>query len=231
MVIDVSRPATDLAALFQRTARRYRDSGRFARNYVAAKLRRDPVNREILALAAEEALGDVVDIGCGRGQLGVALLDAGLARSVVGLDCHAGHVRQARRAAIGLAFGAVVQDLAACQEVPPATTVLLIDVLYQLEPRVQMLLLRAAVLASRQRIIIRTLDPDLGVRSSLTIWLEKLMRRVSPHSGGHVAALSVSGIVQTLNAAGFSTSVIPCWQGTPFANVLIIGRVIGNAHL
>ena len=57
------------------------------------------------------------------------------------------------------------------------------------------------------------------------------MRRVSPHSGGHVAALSVSGIVQTLNAAGFSTSVIPCWQGTPFANVLIIGRVIGNAHL
>lgn len=226
MVIDVSRPTTDLAALFQRTAQRYRDSGRFAHNYVAAKLRRDPVNREILALAAEEPLGDIVDIGCGRGQLDVALLDAGLAHSVVGLDCHADHVKQGRRAAAGLAFSAVVQDLAACQDVPPATTVLLIDVLYQLEPRVQMLLLQASVRAARQRIIIRTLDPALGLRSSLTLWLEKLMRRVSPHSGKHVVVRPVSCIVQTLNAAGFTTSVTPCWQGTPFANVLIIGRAI-----
>ena len=226
MAIDTSRPATDLAALFRRIARRYRDSGRFAHNYVAAKLRRDPVNRAILALAGKEALGDVVDLGCGRGQLGLVLLDAGLARSVVGLDCHAGHVQQGRRAAAGLAFSAIVQDLAACQDMPSATTVLLIDVLYQLEPRVQMVLLQAAVRASRQRIIIRTLDPALGLRSSLTIWLEKLMRRVSPHSGRHVVVLPVSRIIQTLSEAGFATTVTPCWQGTPFANVLIIGRVI-----
>ena len=226
MGIDASSPATDLAALYQHTVWRYRNCGRFAHNYVAAKLRRDPVNRAILELAAEDALGDVVDIGCGRGQLGVALLEAGLARSVVGVDCHAGHVKQARRAAAGLAFSTIVQDLAACQEVPPATTVLLIDVLYQLEPRVQMALLQAAVRASRQRIIIRTLDPGLGLRSSLTLWLEKLMRGVSPHSGEHVVACPVTCIVQTLNEAGFAASVIPCWQGTPFANVLIIGRPI-----
>jgi hypothetical protein len=226
MEIDASSPPTDLAALFQRTARRYRDSGRFAHNYVAAKLRRDPVNRDILALAAEEAFGDVVDIGCGRGQLGVALLEAGLARSVVGLDCRACHVQQARRAATGLAFSAIVQDLAECQEVPPSMTVLLIDVLYQLELRVQMALLQAAIRASRQRIIIRTLDPGQGLRSRLTVWLEKLMRGVSPHSGKHVVACPVSRIVQTLNEAGLAASVIPCWQGTPFANVLIIGRPI-----
>lgn len=223
---DASSPAPAFAAVFQRTAWRYRTCGRFAHSYVAAKLRRDPVNCEILALAATEAFGDVVDIGCGRGQLGVALLEAGLASSVVSLDCHAGHVQQARRAAAGLAFSAVEQDLAACQEVPPAMTVLLIDVLYQLEPPVQMALLHAAVRASRQRIIIRTLDPDLGIRSNLTVWLEKLSRRVSPHSGRHVAAYPVACIVQALNEAGLTTSVAPCWEGTPFANVLIIGRTV-----
>src|SRR5215475_9357310 len=77
MKFHASSSAPDLTALFQRTAWRYRDCGRFARNYVAAKLHRDPVNREILSMAAKEQFGDVVDIGCGRGQLGVALLEAG----------------------------------------------------------------------------------------------------------------------------------------------------------
>ena len=97
-----------------------------------------------------------------------------------------------------------LQDLAACQEVPPAMTVLLIDILYQLEPPVQMGLLHAAVRASRQRIIIRTPDPDLGIRSSLTIWLEKRLRWVSPHSGRYVAAcmLLLSGRATILIPAG-----------------------------
>jgi 2-polyprenyl-3-methyl-5-hydroxy-6-metoxy-1,4-benzoquinol methylase len=226
MPAEASSPQPDLAALFERVARRYRDCGRFARHYVAAKLRRDPVHRDILALAAREAFGDVVDIGCGRGQLAVALLDAGLARSVSGLDCNAGHLRQAQRAANGLAFTPTVQDLAQCQDVPNGTTVLLVDVLYQLEPQIQMALLQAAILATRQRIIIRTLDPDRGLRSRVTVWLEKLVRGMSPHSVQHVAACSVSCILRTLNEAGLDASVTPCWQGTPFANVLIIGRPV-----
>jgi SAM-dependent methyltransferase len=221
---EASSPQPDLAALFERVARRYLDCGRFARHYVAAKLRGDPVHRAILALAAGEAFGDVVDIGCGRGQLAVALLDAGVAGSVLGIDRNGGHLRQARRAANGLAFTSTVQDLAQCQDLPDATTVLLIDVLYQLEPRVQMALLQAAIRATRQRIIIRTLDPNRGLRSRVTVWLERLARGVSPHSGQHVAARAVSCIVRTLDEAGFAATVTPCWQGTPFANVLIIGR-------
>ena len=59
-----------------------RDCGRFVRGYVAGKLRRDPVHRDVLGLATGEAFGEVIDIGCGRGQLALALLEAGLARSV-----------------------------------------------------------------------------------------------------------------------------------------------------
>jgi SAM-dependent methyltransferase len=224
MPADASKLRTDFAATFERVARRYRDCGRFARGYVAAKLRRDPVHQHVLALAANEAFGDVVDIGCGRGQLAVALLEAGLARSVLGLDRNAGYLRQACRAATGLAFASALRDLTAARDVPEATTVLLVDVLYQLEAGVQQALVRTAARAARQRILIRALDPDRGMRSALTIGLERLMRRVSPHSGKHVDVLPVATLTEILSEAGFVVSIAPCWRGTPFANVLIIGR-------
>jgi 2-polyprenyl-3-methyl-5-hydroxy-6-metoxy-1,4-benzoquinol methylase len=224
MTADASKPRPDFAATFERVVQRYRECGRFARGYVAAKLRRDPVHRDVLALAANEAFGDVVDIGCGRGQLAVALLEAGRARSVLGLDCHAGHLEQARLAATGLAFTAAVQDIAETLNVPHADTVLLIDVLYQLESAAQIALLRATAGAARQRILIRTLDPDRGMRSAFTLGLERLTRCVSPHSGRHVDALPVAKITETLSEFGFVVSITPCWQGTPFANVLIMAR-------
>ena len=219
-----SKPRQDFAATFERVTRRYRDCGRFARGYVGGKLRHDPVHRDVLALAADEAFGDVVDIGCGRGQLAVALLEAGVASSVLGLDRNAGHLRQACRAESGLAFAAALRDLTEARHVPEASTVLLVDVLYQLEAGVQLALVRTAARAARQRILIRALDPDCGMRSALTIGLERLMRRVSPHSGKHVDVVPVATLTETLSEAGFAVSITPCWQGTPFANVLIIGR-------
>ena len=50
------RPLTQAGrdALFRRVASRYRGSGRFARFYVASKLRHDPVHRALLDLAASE---------------------------------------------------------------------------------------------------------------------------------------------------------------------------------
>jgi SAM-dependent methyltransferase len=224
MPADASKRQPEPALTFDCVAQRYRGCGRFVRRYVSAKLRRDPVHRSVLALAAGEAFGDVVDIGCGRGQLAVALLEAGLARSVLGLDCNARHLEQARRAASGLPFSAVVRDLAETQDVPAATTVLLIDVLYQLESGVQIALLRAVARAAQQYVLIRTLDPGRGVRSALTLGLERLMRPVSPHSGRHVDVLPVARLVETLADAGFAVSSAPCWEGTPFANVLIIAR-------
>jgi SAM-dependent methyltransferase len=196
---------------------------------VAAKLHRDPVYRRVLALAASEAFGNVVDIGCGRGQLAVALLEAGLVCSVLGLDRNAAHLELACRAASGLAFSALQQDLAETQHVPAAATIILIDVLYQLEAGAQITLLRAAARAARERVLIRALDPDRGIRSALTLGLERLTRPVSPHSGRHVDAVPVARLTETLADAGFAVSSGPCWEGTPFANVLIIGRRGGQA--
>lgn len=215
------QPSTspDTAALFTRVTARYRGCGRAAYHYVASKLRWDPVHSAVLALPGE--FGTVLDVGCGRGQLGIALLEAGRARAVLGLDCHARHLGQANLAGSGLAFQAVTQDLAVTQNLPEADSVLLVDVLYQLDSAAQRALLQHAAQAARRHVIVRTLDPARGARSALTLTLERALRRVSPNSGATVEPPPVTSLVALLEAAGYSVVVTPCWRGTPFANVLL----------
>ena len=208
----------------ERTARRYRSCGRFTRHYVASKLKRDPVHREMLALGAGDPFGIVADLGCGRGQVGLALLEAGLATSVIGLDWAGQSLDDARRAGAGLPFCARAQDLAADVTTPECDTLLLIDVLYSLQQAQALRLLHAAVVAARERIIVRTLDGSRGVRSRFHLIVERLARPFWPHSGAVVDPTPVAAMAAFLQSAGFAIEVRPCWQGTPFANVLLVAR-------
>ena len=212
------------ADALRRAASRYRDAGRFARTYVAMKLRLDPVYADLLALTAGERFGDVVDVGCGRGQLGVLLLEAGGATSVLGLDWNDAHLRQGEKAAEGLAFRAARQDLMRDASVPAADTVVLVDVLYQLDTAAQARLLRAAAAGARGRVLVRTADPARGLRSAVTHGLEVLGRRTWPHAGARVNARPVDEIAAVLAASGLAVELAPCWRGTPFANVLLVAR-------
>ncbi|HUN41031.1 MAG TPA: class I SAM-dependent methyltransferase [Acetobacteraceae bacterium] len=214
----------DCELVFAGTAERYRGCGRLVHGYVCSKLRRDPVHRDVLSLAAAECFGDMVDIGCGRGQLGVALLLAGLAKSVLGVDCLAGCLAQADQAAAGLAYRSMLVDLADGFEPPAADTILAVDVLYQLDDASQQRLLRSVAQAARRRAILRLLDPRLGMRSAATVGLERLWRGISPHAGRWVNPWPVGRIENVLQSAGYDTTVTPCWRGTPFSNVLLIAR-------
>ncbi len=216
------------AALFAGVARRYAGCGIGTSRYVSAKLRRDPVHRDVLDIGEESGFGDVLDVGCGRGQMGMALLQAGLARSVLGLDRSAAHLTQALLAAEGLAFTTRVQDFARDVELPAADTVLIVDVLYQLAPAAQIALLRSAARAARQLVLVRALDPGRGMRSAITLAFERAVRRVSPHSGAHVSPLPIGCLGDILRRDGFAVSVAPCWRGTPTANVLLTGRRPGQ---
>ena len=206
------------------TAERYRGCGRLAHGYVRSKLRRDPVHRDVLYLAAEESFGDVVDIGCGRGQLAIALLQAGLAKSVLGVDCQAVHLAQADRAAAGLAYRSRFVDLADGFDAPEADTILAVDVLYQLDDCSQQRLLRNVARAARCRVVLRLLDPGCGMRSAVTVGLERLWRGFSPHAGRCVNPWTVARIAGFLRSEKYDVTVTPCWRGTPFANVLLIAR-------
>jgi SAM-dependent methyltransferase len=214
-----------LADCAEAVARRYAAEGRLVRGFVAGKLRRDPATRAVLSLAGADGFGHVLDIGCGRGQLALALLLSGHASAVTGIDRNAAHLAQAVRAAQfgapGLDFRALQLDLSAGAALPVADTVLMIDVLYQLEPSAQDRLLHVAATAARQNLLIRTADPGRGLRSLLTRAYEVTTRRISPHGGDHVAHRPPRAIAGALRRHGFRVRILPCWQGTPFANVLL----------
>lgn len=190
--------------------------------YVASKLRRDPVYGDLLGL--DEQLGHVVDIGCGRGQLAALLLEAGMANRVTGYDWNRAHLDQAEAAMADLPFEARTRDLAADQSLPEADTVVIMDVLYQLTTEVQHRLLEQAGRAARGHLLIRTLDNARGARSTFSTWLERRARRYWPSSGAHVNPLSVATITERMTETGFTVETRHSFRGTPFSNVLLLGR-------
>ncbi len=208
----------------ERTVRRYRTGSRFTRHYIASKIKRDPIHRTVLALAASRTFGAVVDVGCGRGQVGLALLEAGGARSVLGLDWAGRSLADAARAGQGLAFTAQAQDLATDPAIPACDTALLLDILYILPTARAIAVLTAVAHAARSLVLVRTLDPGLGWRSRLHLVMERLGRPVWPHSGAVVAPMPVPALAAVLEREGFAVVVEPCWAGTPFANVLLTAR-------
>jgi SAM-dependent methyltransferase len=146
----------DRLPLLLRVAARYRGCGRFATHYVTGKLRYDPLTDPLLALGTAEELGAVADLGCGRAQFAALLLEAGLARSVVGLDASTHLLEEARHALRDLCFAGRLQDLGADPTVPQADTVLLLDLLYQLPTAAQARLLDAAARSARRQVVVRT---------------------------------------------------------------------------
>lgn len=218
-----TRGAAVHAELRARVVARYRGRSRYTRGYVAWKLRLDPVHRAVLDLAAGEPLGRVADLGCGRAQLGVALLEAGLATGITGLDWDAGELADARHAAAGLDATFIQADLRAAI-IPEADTVLIIDVLYQMPAEAQLDLLARAADAARSRLIIRVFDPDRGWRSRVGylseagIWAACLYRRAS------IRPTPIAVLEAALSRAGFACETRPCWGMMPLPNVLLVAR-------
>src|SRR5262245_13045831 len=120
----------DPARLVQ-VATLYAAEGRIQSSYMAAKLRIDPIHRAALALVPEE--GRVVDLGCGAGQLALALAMASPAREVIGLDGRWDAIARARRAAARAGLPRpprfLVSDVRLAP-LPRCRALLLIDVLH-----------------------------------------------------------------------------------------------------
>lgn len=199
-----------------------RHAGRATRGFVAGKLRADPVLPALLALPP---LGTVLDLGCGRGQLALALLLAGRADSVIGFDLDAAKIGRATAAARGLPARFAVADLAIA-DIPPCDTVLLIDVVSQLPSAAQRALLARIAAAAPSRIIIRTPDPDRGWRSAIGIAAEHLRRWLGAdrRGTGAVAPLPMRDLARALEGAGYRVAIAPCWAGTPLPNVLMLAQ-------
>ncbi|WP_424813603.1 methyltransferase domain-containing protein [Roseococcus sp. YIM B11640] len=212
-----------LRPLAARVVDRYAGCSRYARGFVQGKLLTDPATGAILRLAAAKGgFGRVADLGCGRGQVGLALLLAGLAESVAGLDLDAGKIADAKRAAAGLPAGYEAADLALAP-VPPCDTVLIFDVLLQMPVRAQLDLVARMAEAAQRRVVIRAFDPDCGWRARLGSAMEEAGRRLR-RDGSAFEPLPLARLEAPLRERGFQTRVTPCWGWTPLPNVMLVAE-------
>jgi SAM-dependent methyltransferase len=206
-------------AALTRTRARYAAAPIGDRYYVAGKLALDPVFRLLDDLGGD--FGRVLDLGCGRGQLGLLLLERGKVTSLCGIDSDARKIDIARGAGPDAEFR--VGDLASC-EIRGADTILLVDVLHYLPLVEQDELLRAAsrALAKRGRLLVRELNADPSARSATTRFVEWCARAIGLNRGRATHYRPAADITRVLESAGLPCRVQGASERTPFANVLIV---------
>jgi uncharacterized protein (DUF2062 family)/2-polyprenyl-3-methyl-5-hydroxy-6-metoxy-1,4-benzoquinol methylase len=227
-------------ALASRYSRDYEKSPADRTNfhYVRVKMVTDPVARMIADIAGDApgALGEIVDIGTGRGQLPILLLELGRASRAHGVDWDEAKIREARRAveahpgldgedkpALAASFE---QGDARTAEWPDADTVLLIDVLHYFTIEEQDGILRRAASAVRPggRIVLREADTERGLRSTMTLLEERVFTFLRFNRGDRVRFRSAREITRVLEAEGLRCRTQPAWGKTPFSNVLVVGE-------
>jgi len=184
----------------------------------------DPVARAVLDLARNEPFGDLLDVGCGRGQLAILLAEAGLVRSVSGVDWDESKVRIANDAAKELAVpAAFAQGDVRAAELPEADTVLLVDILHYLLPEEQDAVLARAASRARRRVLVRDVDPDQGSASAFTRSWEWVTTTLGYNRGARVAPRSFDELTRVLVASGFEVERALC-SAKGMSNVLLVGR-------
>lgn len=212
-------PGDAVQAALDRTRARYRRAPRADRYFVACKLALDP----IFGLSAElgGGFGRVLDLGCGRGQLGLFLHELGRASRLTGVDSDARKIEVARAAGPEASFR--VAD-AAQLELPEADTILLVDVLHYLPSSEQDALLAAATraVAPGGRVLVRDLDAEPSARGAVTRFFEWCGRRVGLNRGRATHYRPARDVVRLLESAGLTCRVQGASARTPFANVLIV---------
>ena len=200
--------------------------GRWDRNYVAAKLRTDPLYTTLTENLRGQQL-PLLDIGCGLGLLAFFLRAEGIGVPLHGLDYDPRKIESARRGAIlsqarELSFSHhdVRSGLPAHQG-----NVSILDILQFFTPDEQATLLKLAAsrVAPGGMLIIRSGLRDATWRFKITVlgdWLAKAtfwMKAAPTHYPS-------ADDFQTILSPFGSVEISPLWGGTPFNNHLIILR-------
>jgi uncharacterized protein (DUF2062 family)/SAM-dependent methyltransferase len=203
-------------------------------HYVRTKLLGDPVARRGAHAVGDRdgALGEVLDIGTGRGQLPILLVELGRATLARGVDWDQAKVDAGIAAAAAGAPLAVELSQGDARSAPfaPADTVLLIDLLHYFTIEEQDAILRRAAGAVRHggRLLVREADTERGLRSAVTLLEERVFTAVKWNRGERVRFRPAREMVALLEAEGLGCEVRPAWGSTPFSNVLIVARRGGS---
>ncbi len=235
-------PATLRARLIDSASEPYRAAGRFAYHFARGKLAADPVFTDVLERGLVPDGAFILDVGCGQGLLAAwlsaarQLYDRGewslrwppppRVAGIRGIDLRASDVRRAR-----LACGATARfeegDMRHV-DFGRADVVVVMDVLHYVDAGAQDDILRRVRAALRPNgvFLTRVGNADGGLRFRLSTWVDRAvawsrgMRRVDWH------CRPVPEWRQALEALGFRVETAPMNGELPFANVMLVARLI-----
>lgn len=226
-------------ALAKRAARRYPKGDRFARHFAYFKLTGDPAFRCLLEsglLAGRERL---LDLGCGQGMLeallaavreGAAAWPSGwppppAPHSVRGIELDPRDAGRAR----SVADDRTTIDTGDIRTTAfgEADAIVILDVLHYIEPAAQDAVLEraAAALARGGVLLLRVADAKPTLRFRVTIAIDRFSLRLRGGRPRPYHCRPLEDWKRRLAEVGFRLETRPMSAGTPFANVLLVGRL------
>ena len=230
-----------LDALWQRASDPYLQAGVTAWEFARGKLRGDPVYRAILQPGVLVGGAALVDLGCGGGLALSAILQGSLAGGdpaavppfgrLIGVELRP-RAAQVARDALGDRAEIVISD--ACHyDLPVCSTVLLLDVLHMMPYDVQEHLVArvAARLQPGGALVVREADAAGGVGFLLVRIGNRLKAFFTGNWRQRFAFRTRKEWAALLARHGMRVEVTGAAAGTPFANLLVIGRNAGTAPL
>jgi uncharacterized protein (DUF2062 family)/SAM-dependent methyltransferase len=192
------------------------------RGFVRWKLRLD----RIFGLLAAENLGSgtVVDLGCGYGMaLGFAAFGDSN-RRLVGCDLNAHRIAVARQALGTLNADLTVADVRRL-DLPPASLILILDVLQYLPADEQLALLKrcCSALAPKGMLIFRVHDRERRLWSTITMAFDRLIFACG-RAGVRPLILSAAEYHSVLENAGMQVEQRRFRNRLPLAHILFIAK-------
>jgi uncharacterized protein (DUF2062 family)/trans-aconitate methyltransferase len=230
----------EIEALLEESACHYLKPGMFHWEFVRGKLRHDPIYFSLLREGFLPPEGRLLDLGCGRGIVFSLILGAreqwakgkypeGWAPPPPRLTFHGieGRPKVAEAAREALEDRAEIEtgDLRAV-DYPPADAILLLDVLHYLPAGDQEAVLAkaVAVLHPGGRLLLREANAAAGWRFTATRAQERLSALLRRHWRQRFHYRSAEEWSDLLRGLGLTVEVQPMGMGTPYGNVLVVGR-------
>ena len=230
----------DIHRWVRNTASLYRPAGRAAEYIARGKLASDPVYRALLSSQLIRDGSRVLDLGCGRALVAAWLqtvrddYDTGRCKTWVeppprfngyqGIELMPADAQLAR-IALGPDAGIVTGNMLSAVW-DQADVVVMLDVLYFLEPESQENLLARVRqhLPPHGKLLIRVANASAGPRYWWTLLIDHVVAGWRGHTFSRFYCRPLDGWISLLERLGFSCETQPMSQGTPFDNILIVAH-------